>query len=56
MEFLHIKLERHDVVYAERAPADTLLNVDEYAVNLDASGSCATRLYNLNRDLAMGET
>ena len=29
----HIKLESHDVVYAEGAPAETLLNVDESTVN-----------------------
>ena len=33
MEFFHIKLESHDVVYAEGAPAETLLNVEESAVN-----------------------
>lgn len=33
LEFFHIKLERHDVIYAEGAPVDTLLNVDESAVN-----------------------
>jgi len=33
MEFFHIKLERHDVIYAEGAPIDTLLNVDESTVN-----------------------
>ena len=33
LEFFHIKLERHDVIYAEGAPVDTLLNVDECAVN-----------------------
>ena len=29
LEFFHIKLESHDVVYAEGAPAETLLNVEE---------------------------
>ena len=33
MEFFHIKLESHDVVYAEGAPAETLADVDERAVN-----------------------
>jgi len=31
MEFFHIKLESHDVIYAEGAPVDTLLHVDESA-------------------------
>jgi hypothetical protein len=33
LEFFHIKLERHDVIFAEGAPVDTLLKVDEVAVN-----------------------
>jgi hypothetical protein len=33
LEFLHIKLERHDVIYAEGAPSETLLEVDESAAN-----------------------
>jgi hypothetical protein len=33
LEFFHIKLEHHDVIYAEGAPCETLLNVDENAVN-----------------------
>ena len=33
LEYFHIKLESHDVVYAEGAPAETLLNVEESAVN-----------------------
>jgi hypothetical protein len=33
LEFFHIRLERHDVIYAEGAPVETLLNVDESAVN-----------------------
>jgi len=33
LEFFHIKLESHDVVYAEGAPAETLLKVEESAVN-----------------------
>jgi hypothetical protein len=33
LEFYHIKLESHDVVYAEGAPCETLLQVDENAAN-----------------------
>jgi Hint domain len=33
LEFFHIKLESHDVIYAEGAPVDTLLTVDESAIN-----------------------
>ena len=33
LEFLHIKLERHDVIYAEGALSETLLEVDESATN-----------------------
>ena len=33
MEFFHIKLESHDVIYAEGVPAETLLHVDEFFVN-----------------------
>jgi hypothetical protein len=33
LEFFHIKLENHDVIYAEGAPVDTLLRVDESAIN-----------------------
>jgi hypothetical protein len=33
LELFHIKLERHDVIYAEGAPSETLLEVDESAVN-----------------------
>jgi hypothetical protein len=33
LEFFHIKLEPHDVIYAEGAPCETLLNVDENAAN-----------------------
>src|SRR5574340_556428 len=33
LEDFHIKLESHDVIYAEGAPVDTLLMVDERAVN-----------------------
>jgi hypothetical protein len=33
LEYFHIKLETHDVIYAEGAPVETLLNVDESAVN-----------------------
>jgi hypothetical protein len=35
LEFFHIKLESHDVIYAEGAPVETLLNVDENAVRID---------------------
>ena len=33
LEYFHIKLESHDVIYAEGAPVETLLTVDEFAVN-----------------------
>ena len=33
LEFFHIKLESHDVIYAEGAPTETLVNVDESFVN-----------------------
>jgi hypothetical protein len=33
LEFFHIKLEHHDVIYAEGAPCETLVHVDENAVN-----------------------
>jgi hypothetical protein len=33
LEFFHIKLEHHDVIYAEGAPCETLLHVDESASN-----------------------
>jgi hypothetical protein len=33
LEFFHIKLESHDVIYAEGAPCETLLDVDENAIN-----------------------
>jgi len=33
LEFFHVKLEKHDVIYAEGAPVESLLNVDESAVN-----------------------
>jgi hypothetical protein len=33
LQFFHIKLEHHDVIYAEGAPCETLLDVDERAVN-----------------------
>ena len=33
MEFFHIKIDSHDVIYAEGAPVETLRNVDEGAVN-----------------------
>jgi hypothetical protein len=33
LEFYHVKLETHDVIYAEGAEVETLLRVDEAAVN-----------------------
>jgi hypothetical protein len=33
IEFFHIKLELHNVIFAEGAPCETLLNVDENATN-----------------------
>jgi Hint domain len=33
LEFFHVKLETHDVIYAEGAAVETLRNVDESAVN-----------------------
>ena len=33
LEYFHVKLESHDVIYAEGAPAETLLEVNESAVN-----------------------
>jgi Hint domain len=33
LEFFHIKLERHNAIYAEGAPCETLINVEESAVN-----------------------
>jgi hypothetical protein len=33
LEFLHVKLESHDVIYAEGVPTETLINVQESAVN-----------------------
>jgi hypothetical protein len=33
LEYFHVKLERHNVVYAEGAPAETLLKVEDSAVN-----------------------
>jgi hypothetical protein len=33
LEFFHIKLELHDVIYAAGAPCESLLNVDENAAN-----------------------
>jgi hypothetical protein len=35
LEFFHIKLERHNVIYAEGAPCETVMNVDENAINFD---------------------
>ena len=33
LEYFHIKLDKHDVIYAEGLPVETLLQVDESAVN-----------------------
>jgi hypothetical protein len=33
LEYFHVKLESHDVIYAEGVPAETLLEVTESAVN-----------------------
>ena len=33
LEYFHVKLESHDVIYAEGAPAETLLEISESAVN-----------------------
>jgi Hint domain len=33
LEYFHVKLESHDVIYAEGVPAETLLEANEYAVN-----------------------
>jgi hypothetical protein len=33
LEFFHIKLERHNAIYAEGAPCGTMINVEESAVN-----------------------
>jgi hypothetical protein len=33
LEFFHVKLERHNAIFAEGAPCETLMNVDENAVN-----------------------
>jgi hypothetical protein len=54
LEFFHIKLESHDVIFAEGAQVDTLLSVDESAVNfaeyfrkygaLETSTRCAPRV------------
>jgi hypothetical protein len=33
LEYFHVKLASHDVIYAEGAPAETLLEVNESAVN-----------------------
>ena len=33
MEFFHVKLQSHGVIYAEGVPAETLMNVDESFVN-----------------------
>jgi hypothetical protein len=33
LEFFHIKLERHNAIYAEGAPCETMINVEGSAVN-----------------------
>jgi hypothetical protein len=33
LEYYHVKLQNHDIVYAEGAPCETLLDVDESAIN-----------------------
>jgi hypothetical protein len=33
LDFFHIKLERHNAIYAEGAPCETMINVEESAVN-----------------------
>ena len=33
IEFFNIKLESHDAIYAEGAAVETMLSVDEYAIN-----------------------
>ena len=33
LEYYHIKLQSHDIIYAEGAPCETLLEVEEGAVN-----------------------
>jgi len=33
LEFFHIKLERHNAIYAEGAPSETMINVEASAVN-----------------------
>jgi hypothetical protein len=33
LEFFHIKLERHNAIYAEGAPCETMINVEASAVN-----------------------
>jgi Hint domain len=33
LEYFHIKLEQHDVIFAEDAPCETLVTVDENAIN-----------------------
>jgi hypothetical protein len=35
LEFFHIKLARHNVIYAEGAPCETVRNFDDSAVNFD---------------------
>jgi hypothetical protein len=33
LEYYHIKLQSHDIIYAQGAPCETLLDVEEFAVN-----------------------
>ena len=33
LEYYHIKLQSHDIIYAEGVPCETLLDVEEGAVN-----------------------
>ena len=33
LEFFHIKLERHNAIYAEGAPCETMISVEESAIN-----------------------
>lgn len=35
MEYFHVKLDGHDVIYADGAPVETMLKADENAVNFD---------------------
>jgi hypothetical protein len=48
LEYYHIKLHSHDVIYAEGAPCETLLEVDENSVNFVEY----TRMYGAQREMA----